>query len=85
MRGVLDDILAMPTVDRDWRDVDLSVPVEPTLVVHLRLGDVELRFVTMVMAFQAPQNAAVEDLVVEAWFPADDATDRTLRAAAAAR
>lgn len=82
LRAVLDDVLALPTVDPDWREVDLSVPAEPALVVHLRAGDVDARFITMVTAFQAPQNAAVEDLAIEAWFPADDATAELMRALA---
>ncbi len=55
----------------------------PPLVVHLRAGDLDLRFITMVTAFQAPQNAAVEDLAIEAWFPADDATAELMRSMAA--
>jgi transcriptional regulator with XRE-family HTH domain len=79
LRSVLDDVLAMPTVDPGWREVDLSVAAEPTIVVHLRAGDAELRFVTLVTAFQAPQNAAVEDLTIEAWFPADEPTASLMR------
>ena len=82
LREVLDDVLAMPTVAPGWRDVDLSVMAEPTLVVHLRAGDVDLRFITLVTAFQAPQNAAVEELAVEAWFPADEDTAALMRALA---
>ena len=44
------------------------------LVLHLRRDDLELRFLTMVTAFQAPQNIAVEHLRIETWFPYDDAT-----------
>lgn len=82
LRGVLDDILAMPTVESDWRAIDLSVPADPALVVHLRAGDVDLRFVTVVTAFEAPQNAAVEDITIEAWFAVDDATADMMRALA---
>lgn len=84
LRGVLDDILAMSTVQSDWRAIDLSVPADPALVVHLRAGEVDLRFVTVVTAFQAPQNAAVEDIAIEAWFPVDDATADVMRALAEA-
>ena len=78
LRDLLDELLAMPTVADDWRRVDLSVPAEPAMVLHLR-GDiggstVDLRFLTAVTAFQAPQNVAVERLWVETWLPYDDAT-----------
>jgi transcriptional regulator with XRE-family HTH domain len=83
MRELLDDLLAMPTVDADWRHADLSVPSEPAMVLHLRRGDLDLRFLTMITAFQAPQNVAVEHLRIETWFPYDDPTADACRALAA--
>jgi transcriptional regulator with XRE-family HTH domain len=74
MQALLDDLLALPTVDPEWRQVDLSVPSDPALVLHLRRDDLELRFLTMVTAFQAPQNVAVEHLRIETWFPYDEVT-----------
>jgi transcriptional regulator with XRE-family HTH domain len=74
MRELLDELLSMPTVQPNWRHVDLLVPSEPALLLHLRHHHLELRFLTMVTAFQAPQNVAVEHLRIETWFPYDDAT-----------
>lgn len=85
MQDLLDDLLAMPTVDPDWRQVDLSTPSDPALVLHLRRDDLELRFLTMVTAFQAPQNIAVEHLRIETWFPYDEATASVCRGLAAQR
>ena len=79
MQDLLDDLLAMPTVDPDWRHVDLAVPSDPALVLHLRSEELELRFVTMITAFQAPQNVAVEHLRIETWLPYDDATAEACR------
>jgi transcriptional regulator with XRE-family HTH domain len=79
IRDLLDELLAMPTVDPDWRHVDLSVPSDPALVLHLRHDDLDLRFLTMVTAFQAPQNVAAEQLRIETWFPYDEATAQTCR------
>ena len=79
MRDLLDELLAMPTVDPDWRHVDFLVPSDPALVLHLRAGDLDLRFLTMITAFQAPQNVAVEHLRIETWFPYDDATAEACR------
>ncbi len=74
MQALLDELLEMSTVDPDWRQVDLQVPSDPALVLHLRREDVDLRFLTMITAFQVPQNVAVEHLRIETWFPYDDAT-----------
>jgi len=72
----------MPTVAPGWRDVDLSIPSDPALVLHLRRGALDLRFLTMVTAFQAPQNVAVEELRIELWFPYDGPTAEAVRALA---
>lgn len=79
LRGLLDALLAMPTLADDWREVDLSTPADPALVLHLRRGELDLRFLTMITAFQAPQNVAVEELRVEMWFPYDDPTAEACR------
>lgn len=79
LHALLDELLALPTIAADWREVDLSVPSEPALVLHLRRGTLDLRFLTTVTAFQAPQNVAVEQLRIEQWFPYDDATDAACR------
>jgi hypothetical protein len=79
MQSLLDELLAMPTVEADWRQVDLSVPSDPALVLHLEVGGQHLRFLTMVTAFQAPQNVVVEQLRIETWFPYDDETAEVCR------
>lgn len=82
LRTLLDDLLVMPTIDPDWRHVDLIAPSDPALVLHLRSGPLDLRFLTMITAFQAPQNITVEGLRIETWFPYDQATDLACRALA---
>jgi transcriptional regulator with XRE-family HTH domain len=84
MRELFDELQAMPTVDPEWRQVDLSTPSDPALVLHLRRDALDLRFLTMVTTFQAPQNVALEHLRIETWFPYDDTTTRVCRALAEA-
>ena len=74
LRDVLNDVLAMPTVATDWRSADLTVPSQPAVPVHLRAGGVELKFITTVTAFQAPQAVFLDEMRIETWFPSDDAT-----------
>lgn len=82
LRALLDDLLAMPTVEDHWRRADLTVPSDPALVLHLRRGDVDLRFVVAVTAFQAPQHVAVEQVRIETWLPYDAATASACRSIA---
>lgn len=74
LRDLLDEVLTMPTVADNWRDADLTVPSLPAIVVHLRAGDRDLKFVTMVTVFQAPQTVLLDELRIETWFPSDAAT-----------
>jgi transcriptional regulator with XRE-family HTH domain len=84
MRDLLDELLALPTIHPDWRQVDLLVPSDPALVLHLRTDAAELRFLAMITAFQAPQNVSVEQLRIETWLPYDEATARACRELAGA-
>ena len=74
LRDLLDELLAMPTVGSEWREVDLSAPSEPTLVVRVKKDDVEARFISTATTFAAPQNSRVDGLYIETWFPADEPT-----------
>jgi transcriptional regulator with XRE-family HTH domain len=80
LRDLLDEVLTMPTVSPTWREADLSTPSSPVLVVHLRVRGVDLRFMTMVTALQAPQLVRLDDLRIESWFPIDAATADACRA-----
>ncbi|MEM6291175.1 MAG: helix-turn-helix transcriptional regulator [Myxococcota bacterium] len=80
VRALLDDLLAMPTVDEHWREIDLDTHSAPAVVLHLKRGDIELRFVTVVTVFQAPQNVALEELRIETWLPVDAATEAACQA-----
>ncbi|MEM8933945.1 MAG: helix-turn-helix transcriptional regulator [Acidobacteriota bacterium] len=82
LRELLDEILAMPTVADDWRQTDLAAVSLPILPVHLRAGSQDLRFLTTVTAFQAPQAVVLDELRIETWFPLDDATADACRAMA---
>ena len=84
LRDLLDELLAMPTVADDWRDADLTVPSSPALIVHLRAGGLDLRFLTTVTAFQAPQAVQLDELRIETWFPVDEATADACRRLASA-
>lgn len=83
MQELLDDLLAIPTVDPGWRHPNLSTPSDPAIVLHLRTDALDLRFITMITAFQAPQNVMVEHLRIETWLPFDAATAEACRNLAA--
>lgn len=51
-----------------------STPMLPFLPVHMQRDGVEARFFTMITTIGTPMDVTAEELAVEAYFPADDAT-----------
>ncbi|MEM1043212.1 MAG: helix-turn-helix transcriptional regulator [Bacteroidota bacterium] len=82
MAALLERVLAMPDVPEDWQRPDLSRGSEGAFALRLRAGDLDLAFVTTLMAFNAPQNVTLDELRIESYFPLDDATEVACRALA---
>jgi transcriptional regulator with XRE-family HTH domain len=74
LTALLNRLLEFPGVPASWRQLDFSLPSEPTLTVRLRRGDFRVSFFTTVTVFSAPQNVTLEELRLESWFPLDEAT-----------
>ena len=73
----LDHLPAISDTDH-WDDPPLLVPI--TLIV----GDRELSLFTTLTTFGTPRDVTLEELSVELFFPANEATDRALSAASPA-
>jgi hypothetical protein len=76
LAALLRSLFEYPSVPETWRQPDLAAPSDPTLTIRLKRGDVEVAFLTTITTFNAPQNATLEELRVESYFPLDDATSR---------
>jgi transcriptional regulator with XRE-family HTH domain len=64
--------------------VELPGPGDIIVPLRLRHGDDELRLMSIVSTFGTPLDVTVQELSIEAFFPADEATGDVLRAAAGA-
>lgn len=73
---LLSKLLAYEGVPQSWRDTDFAIPSEPALSLCFAKGDLQLGFFTTLTVFQAPQNAALEELHIESYFPLDEATEQ---------
>jgi len=51
-----------------------SSPMLPFLPVHVRRDGIEARFFTMLTTIGTPMDVTADELAIEAYFPADDAT-----------
>lgn len=63
---------------------DFTVPPPVVLPLHLRRGDLDLRLFGTITTIGTPQDITAQELRIEAFFPADESTERLLRAAAEA-
>ncbi len=72
--ALLQRVLAYPGVPASWRQPDFSLHPEPTVSVVLARGPLVLRFFMVLTAFASVQQSALEELRIESYFPADEAT-----------
>ena len=71
---LLRSLLEYQDVPDYFREPDLSRPVEATLPFRLKRDGFECAFLTTMTFFSAPQSVALEELMIESYFPLDDAT-----------
>ncbi|HUQ01363.1 MAG TPA: helix-turn-helix transcriptional regulator [Kofleriaceae bacterium] len=76
-------VLGQPGVPAHWHKARLAASVRPFAAVHLRRGALELRMFTMLTTLGTPLDVTAEELRIETYFPADDATESVLRSWAA--
>jgi hypothetical protein len=77
-------VLAYPEIPRNWRTLDLDAPAVPFLAIDMHKGDTHFRFFTTLTTLGTPYDITLHELRIESFFPADDATDSTLRGLGAA-
>lgn len=66
----------------EWRQPDFSVDLGGTLPIGLQRGDARLNFLTTITAFSAPGMVTLQNLRIESYFPADEATQAACEQAA---
>jgi transcriptional regulator with XRE-family HTH domain len=78
----VDELRSLPDLPESVRVPDLTRPSPPILAVHMKRGDVDLRFFTMLTTLGTPQDVTLQDLHIESFMPADGATETAMRAIA---
>ncbi|HEY3056260.1 MAG TPA: helix-turn-helix transcriptional regulator [Thermoanaerobaculia bacterium] len=78
-RRLLDELLSYPGVPPRWRTLDLDVSTAPFLAIEFRKGDLELRFFSTLTSLGTPHDITLQELRIEAFFPADAATEEASR------
>jgi transcriptional regulator with XRE-family HTH domain len=79
LASLLSELRAYPCAQPE-PSVELPGPGEIVVPLRLRHGDGELRFMSIVSTFGTPMDVTVQELSIEAFFPADRETAEALRA-----
>jgi hypothetical protein len=78
-RALMNSLLDYPGVPAHVAEPELAGHPDPFLPVHLRRDGLEVRFFTMVGTLGTPLDVTAQELRIESYFPADDATDAWVR------
>lgn len=78
LKALLDEICAYPGMPKIGATI-WQAPPPPILPVVVNLNGVVLKTFTMISTFGTPQDITTDELRLETFFPADEATDQVLR------
>ncbi|MDN5938256.1 MAG: helix-turn-helix transcriptional regulator [Salinisphaera sp.] len=79
LSALVDEILGYPGVPRRWRLQDLHRPPPPILSLEYAIGDERLRLFSTIATFDTAQDITADELRIESFFPADQASATLLR------
>jgi transcriptional regulator with XRE-family HTH domain len=68
---LLAEILSYPGVPTRWREPDFEAPREIVLPIEMRIGDRTIRMFSTVTTLGRPQDVTLEELHIEAFYPAE--------------
>jgi hypothetical protein len=77
--AILEEALSTPGIPSQWRFASLEADLPVVVPLHLRKGDVDLRFFTALATLGTALDVTLSELVIETFLPADDDTERRLQ------
>jgi transcriptional regulator with XRE-family HTH domain len=77
--SLLAEVRTYPDVDALWRGLDWESEPRPVIGFRIEKDGLTLHLITMIATFGTPQDVTLQDLRIESFLPADEATERTLR------
>ena len=79
LRDLITEILAYPGVPPRWREPDLEAPHDLILPMEIKLDGKIARMFSTVTTVATPHDVALQELHVEAFYPADAETEALLK------
>lgn len=77
--ALLERLLAVPGVAAVWQAQPPDHPHAPVLNIHFRRGEHALRLFTTIATLGTPHDVTLQEIRIECFFPADDATATVFR------
>jgi transcriptional regulator with XRE-family HTH domain len=74
LKRFLEELLNYPSVPSRWRMLDLDGDPSPFLTINYRWKDSTLRLFSTLTTLGTPLDVALQELRIESFFPADEAT-----------
>jgi hypothetical protein len=74
LKRFLKELLSYPDVPTRWRMPDSNDPFPPFLTINYRWTNSTLRLFTTLTTFGTPLDVTLQELRIESFFPADEAT-----------
>jgi transcriptional regulator with XRE-family HTH domain len=81
-RALLDQVLKQPGVPDAWRKPELGAQLPPVVPLVLRKDDLRLSLFTTLATLGTPLDVTLQELRIETYLPADEATAKALKALA---
>jgi hypothetical protein len=78
LKSLITEILSYPGVPGHWREPDLDTPRELILPTELNLGGTIARMFSTITTLATPNDVTLQDLHIEAFYPADAETEKLL-------
>ena len=82
-RELLSAILAYPSVPKRWSEPNFESPQDVIIPIEMRFGDQILRFFSTIATLGSPHDITLQELRIETFHPADEATADIARSVAA--
>ena len=78
LKNLITEILGYPGVPERWRQPDLDTPRDLILPTELNLNGLIVRMFSTMTTLAAPNDVTLQDLHIEAFYPADAAAEKLL-------
>jgi transcriptional regulator with XRE-family HTH domain len=76
LQELLEEFTGYPGIPEDWKQHVPGEWLAPVLTVDIAKDGVQLSFFSTIATLGTPQDVTLQEIRVESWFPADDATRR---------